>query len=288
MDYLLHILIVISIYGTAATALNLVSGYSGSVSLCHSALMGVGAYSAAILGVDWGLGFLPAVGLAVLLGLMLSSLIALISFRTKGDYFVIATFSAQMVFTNLTANWYEFTQGPRGIPGIPPPNLFGYQIDSRLDYLLLTLVLLIGALVISSRIVSAPYGRVLRAIREDEILTTALGKDTRYFRTTVFLVSGAMTSVVGAVLAYYYAYTDPTFFTGQQSIFLLSMVILGGGGSLIGPIVGAAVLIGLPEALRLAISSSVIPHIRQLLYGVALVTAIVVWHVGSLRSKRKT
>lgn len=166
----------------------------------------------------------------------------------------------------------ELTNGPLGLPGIPQPEIFGYQISTHVDFLIVTLLLALLVAFISKRLGDAPYGLVLKGIREDETFALSLGKNAKYFKTSVFVIGSGLAAIAGAMYAYYVTYIDPTSFTVSESIFMLSIVIVGGAGRLRGPILGAIILVSLPEILRfLDVPNSIAANLRQILYGGLLV-----------------
>jgi branched-chain amino acid transport system permease protein len=203
---------------------------------------------------------------------LISFVISLPSLRLDGDHFVIATFGFQMILFSIFNNWMELTRGPLGIPGIPQPVIFGWHVDTHLEFLALAAAFACFAYCVVYRITSSPFGRVLHAIREDEAFAKAHGKNTLYFKVTAFAVSAALAAMAGSLYAHYITYIDPTSFTVMESILIISMVIIGGAGSLWGPLVGAFVLVTLPEALRfIGLPSAVAANLRQIIYGSLLV-----------------
>ena len=195
----------------------------------------------------------------------------------RDDYFVIAF--------SIMNNWVGFTGGPMGLPGIPQPNLFGWAVSSNWEYLLLSAMLVAAVLAVGSRLVHSPFGRVLMAIREDEVFALAAGKNVAAYKVLVFVIGAAMASVAGVIYAHHISFIDPTSFTVMESIFIISIVIIGGAGSFWGPVVGAIVLVTLPEALRfVGMPSSVAANMRQILYGAALV-ACMMWRPQGLMGK---
>ncbi len=272
MDYLLHILILINIYVIVGLSLNLVAGYTGLLSLAHAGFYGIGAYTAALLSLNYGINFLLAVPAAILVASVSGFLIGFPSLRIRDDMFVITTFGFQIIIFQVMNNWMELTHGPLGLPGIPQPELFGYQISSHIDFLVLTLLLVLLVYFVARRLSNSPYGRVLNAIREDELFALALGKNVSYNKVLIFSVSAGLSAIGGALYAYYITFIDPTSFTASESIFMLSIVIVGGAGRLSGSILGAVVLVSLPELLRLIdIPNAIAANMRQILYGGLLV-----------------
>lgn len=276
MNYLFHILILWAIYSILAMSLDLLVGHTGILSLAHGAFYGIGAYTSALLAVTGRVPFAIAVLAAMVCGCVVSFIVSLPSLRLHEDYFVVATFGFQMILFSILNNWGNLTQGPLGITGIPKPVLFGWNISSRGEFLMLSLVFAALAYFIVYRLASSPFGRVLRAIREDEVLAKALGKNTFWFKVTAFAVSAALAASAGSLYAQYMSYIDPTSFTVMESILIISMVIIGGAGSILGPLVGALLLVTVPEGLRfIGLPASVAANLRQIFYGGLLVAILI-------------
>ncbi|NQT03471.1 MAG: branched-chain amino acid ABC transporter permease [Planctomycetes bacterium] len=272
MDYLLHILILINIYIILASSLNLIAGYTGLLSICQAAFYGVGAYTAALMSLKVGSPFVVNLLLAMVVTGVLGALVGIPSLRIRDDYFVIATFAFQVIAFSIMTNWMAFTGGPMGLPGIPQPKIFWWVVDSNWETFLVSTVLAAGVLAVCLRLVHSPFGRVLMAIREDETFALAAGKNIAAYKVLVFIIGAAMASVAGVIYAHYISFIDPTSFTVMESIFIISIVIIGGAGSFWGPVVGAIVLVTLPEALRfIGMPSSIAANMRQILYGGLLV-----------------
>jgi branched-chain amino acid transport system permease protein len=272
MEYLLHILILIGIYVILSVSLNLIVGYSGMLSIAHAAFYGVGAYVAALMAIEFHSPFLANIICAVILSGLLGALVGIPSLRIRDDYFAIATFAFQVITFSVMNNWVSLTSGPMGLPGIPQPTLFGWEINNHIDFLLLVSILCVVTLWISHKIVTSPFGRVLKAVREDEIFAQAMGKNVASYKVLIFVIGAGMASVAGVMYAYYISFIDPTSFTIMESIFIISIVIIGGAGNIWGSVVGAAVLVILPEALRfLGMPSSIAANMRQIIYGALLV-----------------
>jgi branched-chain amino acid transport system permease protein len=276
MDYFLHILTLAAIYSTLAVSLDLLAGRGGMLSIAQAAFYGIGAYTTAILTVRCGIGFPLGLLGGMLVAVLISFIVSLSSLRLHDDYFVIATFGFQMILLSAFNNWMQLTRGPLGIPGIPRPTILGWHINSHLEFFGLAALLAAFACLVVSRIATSPFGRVLHAIREDELLPQAFGKNTLYFKVTVFAVSAALAAMAGGLYAHFTTYVDPSSFTVMESILIISMVIIGGPGTLWGPILGATVLVTLPEALRfIGLPAAVAANLRQIIYGAVLVTMLV-------------
>lgn len=283
MDYLLHVITVFAIYTILAVALDVVVGHLGLLAMCQASFYGVGAYATALVTTQGDTSFLVALAIGVGLSMSLSLLISLPSLRLHGDFFAIATFAFQILFFSICNNWMEVTRGPLGIPNIPRPEIFGLVFESQLQFACLVSTIAVFSCLLVWRMTTSPYGRVLRAIREDEIFTQSLGKDTLRFKITAFALCAALASVAGSLYAHYVTYLDSSAVTIMESILMISMVIIGGAGSRWGPILGTLVLVLLPELLRLiGLPPGLSGSVRQMLYGLLLVVVMMTRPQGIL------
>ena len=272
VEYFLHILILIAIYTILAVSLDLLAGHTGLLSLSHAAFYGLGAYSSALLTTQKGVPFWVGVLAGMAVAALVSLVVSLPSLRLHDDYFVIVTFGFQVILYSIFNNWMDVTHGPMGVPGIPPPTFAGQVVQSHSAFLVLAAFFAVFAYFVVGRLTSGPFGRVLRAIREDETFASALGKNTLRFKVTVFAVGAALAASAGSLYAHYITYIDPSSFTVMESILIISMVIIGGAGSRWGPVIGAILLTALPEALRfVGLPEAAAANLRQIFYGALLV-----------------
>ncbi len=272
MNYLIHILIMIGIYIILTQSLNLVMGYTGLLSLCQAAFYGIGAYTVTLLMIHYKLNFFLALPLAIIISSLLSLIVAIPSLKFKGDYFVLATLGFQAIIFSILYNWVSFTRGPYGIPGIPSPSLFGFSFNEPYKFLILSSFFALLVIYFIKLLTASQFGRVLKAIREDEIAAMILGKDTFKFKVKVFSLSAGISAIAGALYATYVTYIDPTSFTIAESLFLVVILAIGGSGNITGPIVGSIVLIILPEVLRFfQIPDTIAPNVRVMIYAAALI-----------------
>jgi branched-chain amino acid transport system permease protein len=277
VSYLAHVVILITIYGILALSLYPLACLAGMMSVAQAAFFGLGAYTTAIMSLRYHTPWFAEMLAAMALALLVSFMISVPSVRLQDDYFLIATFAFQMVLFGVFNNWTSVTRGPQGIPGIPSLLLFGDRTAAVSGTLGLSLAIAGVSYWIVTRIANSPIGRVLRAIREDELFAQALGKDTHWTKIVIFAVGAAMASVAGCLYARYMTYIDPTAFTVNESIFVLLMVILGGPEKAWGPLVGSSVLLVIPEVLRvLGFSGAVGASIRQIAYGSILVLIMLI------------
>ncbi|HRZ13084.1 MAG TPA: branched-chain amino acid ABC transporter permease [Kiritimatiellia bacterium] len=282
MDYLAHIGVLIAVYSILAVSLNMVAGYTGFLSLTHAGFYGIGAYVGALMSLHLHTPLLITLAVAVSLSGILGVLLALPALRLRDDHFVITTFAFQIILVSFLTNWTSITGGPMGLAGVPHASLFGWNLSTQTDYLIVTAAVAAFAWGISSRIEKSPLGRVLKSIREDDRLAASAGKNVALFKILIFAVSACVASTAGVLYVHYITFVDPSNFTVMESIFIVSIVILGGAGSLWGPVLGAVVLVTLPELLRfVGIPSAAAANIRQILYGLALV-ACMLWRPQGL------
>ena len=203
---------------------------------------------------------------------VVSLLVSIPSLRLHEDYFVIATFGFQVIIFSLFNNWVDLTRGPLGIFGIPPPSIGEWTVHSARDFFVLVAIWTVVTWLIVYRLARSPYGRVLRAIREDEVFAQAMGKNTLWFKVSAFAISAMLASSAGSLYAHYITYIDPSSFTVMESILLLAMVIIGGADSPWGPAIGATILVTFPEILRfVGFPAHVAANLRQIFYGMLLV-----------------
>ena len=203
---------------------------------------------------------------------LVSAALASSTLRLKGDYYIIGSFGFQVIMYSVFLNWIALTKGPFGIRNIPKPRAFGFAFDDPARYAVLAVVFLALCVWLSRRVAESPYGKVLRAIREDEVGAASIGKNVRRYKVAIFVVSAMLASVGGSLYAGLISYVDPFAFTVNESIFLQALVIIGGAGNVYGSVVGAAVLIVLPEALRFFdVPATVASPIREILYGTLMI-----------------
>ncbi len=272
MEYLIHILILISIYAILGLSLNLVVGYTGLLSVTQAAFYGIGAYVTAILLTTTGMNFFPALLIGIVITGVLSLLIGFVLSKFKDDYFALGSFGFNVIIYSIFLNWQELTRGPLGIPGIPRPELFGFTFSDNLSFLILTVACALVIYGLCVFITCSSFGRVLKAIREDEEALSVFGYRTLWFKLTIFVISAMMASVAGSLFASYITFIDPSTFTLTESIFILAIIILGGLANNKGAVIGAVCLILLPEILRfVGFPSDIAAQMRQVTYGLLLI-----------------
>ena len=285
--YVAHYLVMVGIYTILAVSLNLLVGYAGIFSLAHAAVYGIGAYASALVALKLGMGFWGGLIVAAVAGACAAALVGIPSLRVAGDYYIVASFGLQVVILTVFMNWTDLTNGHAGLAGIPRPRVFGLVIDNPFKYVVLSLALAALTYAICRRLTGSAFGRTLRAVREDEIAAQATGKNVTLVKIVITTISSALGALGGSLYAHYITYINPSSFTLDESIFIMSLVILGGTERLAGPVVGAFILLAVPEALKfLAIPDTVAAPTRQILYGGLLILFMFVRPEGILGRAR--
>jgi branched-chain amino acid transport system permease protein len=266
--YILQTLTNAWLYGMLALSLTLVAGTAGQMSLGHAGLLAIGGYASALLAIELAIPVALAVLLAGLITGALGTLLISPAFRLRGHYVAIATLGIGEIVSLVILNWESLTRGPIGISAIPTLALFGFELVDVSAIYWATLLIMIGLALLQTRLTSWHLGRTLRAIREDDIAARTSGISLGRYKGLAFGVSGFMAGISGAMTAHMYSYINHQTFDTQISVLALTMVILGGMGNILGAIVGAVALIGLPELFRGA------AEYRMLIYGIVLLMLV--------------
>nr|WP_319247972.1 branched-chain amino acid ABC transporter permease [uncultured Celeribacter sp.] len=251
-----------------AASLHLVTGVAGLLHLGHASLYGVGAYVAAILGADHGIGFTIGLPLAGLAAAFIAFLVALPTMRLMSIYFAVATLGIGQMLYLLFQNWVGLTKGPNGVMLFSGIDLFGFEIDSDLGIYYVVAAIVAISILILNRLSHSYYGNALRSLREDDQCASAMGINVTALKIQSFVISAFFAGIAGALWAYTTGYISPNDFHFSQSILILTMVVVGGLGSLPGVLIGALLLILLPEALRS------VGDIRNIIVGFVMFGAI--------------
>ena len=289
---------VVVIYVVLASGLNIVVGFTGLLDLGYVAFYAIGAYYTAIIfnqvlkvkyGVDidayW---WLTWVNLLVggLLAALAGVLIGYPTLRVRGDYLAIMTLGFGEIIRIVANNWVGLTRGPSGISGIPKPAFFGFQFSTQQSLYYLGLGLALISLWTISRIVRSRIGRVWTAIREDEIAAEAMGIHTSRYKLLSYATGAFFAGVMGVFFGHYLNYISPSSFMLMESFLILSLVVLGGMGNIVGPVLGAVIWIGLQEWLRDFPFVQAHPEVRGIALGLILVLLMVFRPQGLLGSVR--
>ncbi len=287
LQYIASVVSRISNYALASLGANIQYGYAGLFTLCMAAFGALGAYTTAILVTQYHADFFSVLIASIIVVGVAAFLIGTPILRTRGDYFGIVTLGFAYIIFSLLLNWNgEPIYGSLGIPSISKPSAFGWQITTAESFAALSLLVLGIAFCISYLIGNSAYGRVLRAIREDEDAACSIGKNTTKYKMSAFIAGAIMAGLSGSLYAYWSSYIEPRSFSPIESVFVLFMVIIGGKGNPLGSIIGAALFVLLPEPLRfLNIPVELIGGIRQLILGILLLTVVLFHPQGILPEK---
>jgi branched-chain amino acid transport system permease protein len=253
----------IALYG-----LGLQFGQAAIMSVGHAAFMGTGAYTAGILASKFGIGFWPALPFSILVSGLFAGLIGLPSLRVSGQHYIIITFCFCALLNIALTNGGSFTGGATGLDVGSIDPIFGINFDRLINTYYLVILALLVCLLTIYLLVNSPYGRTLRAIRENEPLARAVGIDANIYKISVLIVSGAFAGVAGILQAYYLRHISPSLYGPFPSLYLALMVMLGGSRLLYGPLVGAIIVSFLPEVMHLD------PVDSRIAYGVCLLLVI--------------
>lgn len=264
-DSMMHIAIFVLLYIILALGLEVALGITGLFSLCHASFYGMGAYVSALLSIHFGLSFWVTLPIAALCSGLFGMLIGLPALRTNGDYLAIATLGFGEIFRLVLVNGGELTRGPRGLPGIARPELFGLDFSNKMTYYYVILTFAVLIFLVVFNIPRTFFGRALMAIRDDEDAAGFMGIHIARYKVIAFTISGLIAGIAGAFYAHYICFISPDTFVYNDSITILSMVLLGGSGTVAGPVLGAVVLTLLPEFLRDFV------EYRMLIYGLIVV-----------------
>ncbi len=271
MDYVLHLLILISIFSILAISLNYMAGFTGIVSVHHASFYGLGAYATAILTSRYGFTFLPSVVAGVAITALFAWLASYPILRLRHDSQILVSIGLSFIVFNLMLNWTDLTDGPLGIKGIHAPTILGFSFFQKPLFLLLVLAALALTYWFFRHLTLSPYGTILKGIRENPTVASVNGHAVTRYQRSVFVMGAVFAALAGSFIATFLTFIEPKLFDLMLSVFILVMVILGGLGNLKGSIAGAAIMILIPELLRFAgFPASIIGELQQMTYGLIL------------------
>jgi branched-chain amino acid transport system permease protein len=268
-NYYRDVLTLTGMYVVLALGLNLVVGQAGLLHLGYVAFYAMGAYTYAILSTRFGLSFWAGLAVGASAAAFMALIIGAITLRLRGDYFAIVTLGLGEITRIVLNNWDSITGGPNGIPRVGRPVIAGHVLSSPLELYYLILAIAVITVFAMKRLIASRIGRAWIAVREDEVAAEAMGLDTFRLKLLALVLASAWAGVVGVFFAGKMAFVSPESFTFFESVMILCMVVLGGMGSIPGIILGAFLLITLPEVFR------EFQDFRMLGFGVALVLMMV-------------
>ncbi|MDR1886213.1 MAG: branched-chain amino acid ABC transporter permease [Synergistaceae bacterium] len=267
--YYLHVINLAGIYCLVTVGLNLLSGYTGQVSMGHAGFFAIGTYVSALSALDLGVPWLPGTILAVLSASLCGFVIAVPAMKLAGSYLVLATVGFGEIVRLVLVNWTPVTKGAAGLVGIPLPNIFGIRITSEGEFFYLILVMLILGAGIARRLADSKIGRTFIAIREDELASRAMGVPVDRYKTAAFMISAAFAGAAGSIYGAFSGVTSPDNFTFDDSVAFLCMSVVGGSRTVGGAVVGTVALVSLTELLR------AFQAYRLIVYGLILIITVI-------------
>jgi branched-chain amino acid transport system permease protein len=282
--YQTNIMISALIYVVLGLGLNIVVGLAGLLDLGYVAFYAVGAYSYALLNYHFGFGFWTVLPIGAGLGALLGIILGFPVLRLRGDYLAIVTLGFGEIIRLVLENWNEFSFGPSGIANIPRPGFFGMDLgmDAATLYIYYIMVgMVLFTIFVVNRLQNSRIGRAWMALREDEIACQAMGIDRTKTKLTAFALGATWAGMVGVVFAAKTTFINPASFTFMESAIILSVVVLGGMGSIVGVMLAAFILILLPEYLR------AFSEYRMLIFGASMVLMMVFRPQGLIANVRK-
>ncbi|HHY32969.1 MAG TPA: branched-chain amino acid ABC transporter permease [Firmicutes bacterium] len=267
--YYLHTGIAMMINAVLALSLNFILGYVGEKSLGHAAFFGIGGYTAALLSLNLGFpSWATLLGGGIVAGIF-GVAVGFPTLRLRGPYFAIATLGLGAILQLVATNWTSLTKGPMGIPGVPPLAFAGFVFRDERPYYYVALALLALTMYLTWRLASSRIGRAFVAMRQNFDLAEAVGIDTFRFKLLAFVLGTVLAGVAGAFNAHYTNFISPKALESYITLNVVTMVIIGGEGTLIGPILGAVLVTLLPEVLRVA------DNFRLVIFGLILLLTII-------------
>jgi len=267
------------IYVILTLGQNLLTGFTGLISLGQAGFFAIGAYTSALLvlrlSVPWPIAFFVAGALACIIGILLGYP----SLRVGGDYLTLLTIGFAEIVRIIALNWMALTRGPMGIPGIPPPQIGSLKIFTGSGYYYLFLVIAATVYLGVWLLVNSKVGRALQAMREDAIAARAIGVNVAHYQVLSFAVAAMLAGFAGSLLVHFNMFVGPTSFDIDESLTQMNMAILGGLGSLPGSVLGAVILTVLPEYFR------VVNEYRLLFMGLLMVV-LMIWRPYGILGKQ--
>lgn len=273
-SYLFRLAELSMIFIILAASLNLVTGSAGLISLGHAAFYAIGAYTAGLLSARYGVGLEATLPASMVVAGVIAGAAAIPAIRLVRVFFTVATLSIGEIINIVLLNWDELTHGPMGLRGVPPLRLFGWDLGSRLGTFYTTAAVAVLVVWALHRLTHSFYGNALRALREDDQSTGAMGVNVAALKVGAFAISGGLAGAAGCLLAHATGFISPDMFQLDQSILILTMVVVGGLGSLPGAVLGACLLILAPELFRAA------GHLRTVGIGLVLFLSILMMPKG--------
>lgn len=265
------------IYVIVAIGLNFIYGYTGYISFAQAGFFGIGAYTSALLAVDGHMSFWVTLPLSGLVATVVGIMLGIPALKLSGHYLAMCTIGFGIIVQMILQNWTAFTHGAQGIGGIPGISLGPLALTNPTQYYYFTLVFACLAVLLSWAIEHSNLGRSFKAVREDEIAASTSGINLTFTKVFSFALSAMFAGLAGSLYAHMSAYISPDTFSFDQSIIFFTMVLVGGAGTVWGPIVGAVLLTFIPELLRF------LQEYYMALFGIGICLAMLFMPQGIVR-----
>jgi branched-chain amino acid transport system permease protein len=285
--YFQHLLVLSGIFIILASSWNLLAGYAGLLNLGHAAFFGLGGYSASLLALNFGIS--PWIGLPFggIIASIFGCLIAIPSFRMSGPYLAITTIGFSEILRLVAMNWVELTRGSLGLSGIPPltpitfSKNFSIEFVSEQNFYYVVIIFAVLALLLIRKLVTSEFGISIKSMRDDEMGSESIGINTASYKLAVFMISAFLAGFAGALYAHYIRLISPEMISLGETFTMLTMVMVGGLGTIFGPVIGAVFLTFLSEGLRF-LEDYIGLNIRFVVYGILLIVTIIFMRDGIL------
>ncbi|MGE0736625.1 MAG: branched-chain amino acid ABC transporter permease [Alphaproteobacteria bacterium] len=285
LNYVYEVATLIAVFAVGSLGLAVIVGQAGLMSLAHGAFIGVGAYVYGLLSVAAGVEPLIALVAAIAITSVVGAFLAYAASGLDEEQFAVTTLAFNVLIVSILTNWAELTRGSYGIAQIPRVSILGFG-ESRIEFLIVSAALAAGTFFFMQFLVKSGFGTLLRASAFDKDMVESLGSSVRRLRVGAFAVGCAAAGLAGALYAMHSGYIAPQLFELHMSILILAMVIIGEGRAMIGAVMGASILILIPELLRFAaFSAASAGPLRQVIFGGLLVTVVFVSAMRNHASK---
>lgn len=263
-NYLIYIGATIMMYMILASALNVIVGYTYQYLIGFAGFFAIGAYTTGILATNYNINFLFVFIISGIMCMIASLILGIPTYKLSGIFFAFASLGFGEIIRLIIVNWDSLTRGTFGIPGIPSPELFNFSINSNTRFYYLALIILIIHLFVSNRIVNSRIGRAWISLRENEDAAKSMGVDTFKYKLYNLMYGTFWAGIGGSFYAYFARYVSPDTFVLDEGFRIFAMVLVGGMGTLVGPLVGSGLLTLLPQIFR------EFARFQLIIYGIAI------------------
>lgn len=270
-SYVVYVVVLAMLFSMLTAGYDLMTGYTGPLSFCHAAFYGLGAYTSALLTMKTGMSFWAAMPLSALIVFVFAVIVGYPALKLRGHYFAVTTFFFGHFMYLVFLNAKDLTKGPLGLGGISPPDsIFGIDFGEMNN--IYYLILIFGVLTVAGLylLVNSNFGRMLISIRENEDLAQAVGVNTAFYKVMAFAISAGLAGMTGSLFAHFFRLLHPSTFAWMTSEMIVIMFLVGGAGTLIGPIIGAGVVTFILEMMRFA------PELRFIIWSVLLIAILLI------------